>query len=145
MSFVPAKQQPLSDAESREECHSWISPSDQQPGWRDQPWHKEVGFYDRRTNNNTRSYILWRHCDPQIRMGLKPVMLAGFLWHLRALTALVNERPDNWDLFLEATLFSLRSKVHATTKSTPFKLMYGREAVCPSEVPVDVPVRLFES
>uniref|UniRef100_A0AAV2JWS5 Integrase catalytic domain-containing protein n=1 Tax=Knipowitschia caucasica TaxID=637954 RepID=A0AAV2JWS5_KNICA len=57
----------------------------------------------------------------------------------RALMKLVNEQQNNWDTFLDATLFSLRSKVHISTKHTPFQLMYGREAVFPSEVPVDYP------
>lgn len=52
---------------------------------------------------------------------------------------MVIDRQDNWDVYLDASLFSLRSKVHATTEFTPFMLMYGREAVFPSEVPVDVP------
>ncbi|XP_061588506.1 finTRIM family, member 67 isoform X1 [Cololabis saira] len=60
----------------------------------------------------------------------------------RVLTQLVNERQDNWDVFLEATLFSLRSTVHITTKKTPFLLLYGREPVFPSEVPVDMPREL---
>uniref|UniRef100_A0A3P9CHI7 Integrase catalytic domain-containing protein n=1 Tax=Maylandia zebra TaxID=106582 RepID=A0A3P9CHI7_9CICH len=54
----------------------------------------------------------------------------------RALRKLVNDQQNNWDLYLEPTLFSLRSKVHTTTKYTPFFLMYGREAVFPSEVPI---------
>uniref|UniRef100_A0AAX7T964 Integrase catalytic domain-containing protein n=1 Tax=Astatotilapia calliptera TaxID=8154 RepID=A0AAX7T964_ASTCA len=58
----------------------------------------------------------------------------------RALRKLVNDQQNNWDLYLEPTLFSLRSKVHTTTKYTPFFLMYGREAVFPSEVPAQVPI-----
>uniref|UniRef100_A0AAV2KLH4 Uncharacterized protein n=1 Tax=Knipowitschia caucasica TaxID=637954 RepID=A0AAV2KLH4_KNICA len=64
-------------------------------------------------------------------------LTANFL--IRALMKLVNEQQNNWDTFLDATLFSLRSKVHISTKHTPFQLMYGREAVFPSEVPVDYP------
>ena len=60
--------------------------------------------------------------------------------HLRALIKLVNDKQSNWDVFLEATLFSLRSKVQTTTEHSPFLMMYGREAVFPSEVPVDMPV-----
>uniref|UniRef100_A0A3Q3KR86 Gypsy retrotransposon integrase-like protein 1 n=1 Tax=Monopterus albus TaxID=43700 RepID=A0A3Q3KR86_MONAL len=59
----------------------------------------------------------------------------------RALKKLVNDQQNDWDTFLDATLFSLRSKVHTTTKHSPFLLMYGREAVFPSEIPVDMPVR----
>lgn len=63
----------------------------------------------------------------------------------RALRKLVNDQQNNWDFFLDATLFSLRSKVHTTTKHTPFELMYGREARFPSEVPAELPVSfLFE-
>uniref|UniRef100_A0A3B1IDK1 Gypsy retrotransposon integrase-like protein 1 n=1 Tax=Astyanax mexicanus TaxID=7994 RepID=A0A3B1IDK1_ASTMX len=58
----------------------------------------------------------------------------------RALKKLVNEKQNDWDIYLDATLFSLRSKVHTTTKHTPFLLMYGREAVFPSELSVDLPL-----
>ncbi|KAL2080753.1 hypothetical protein ACEWY4_024546 [Coilia grayii] len=58
----------------------------------------------------------------------------------RALTKLVNDQQNNWDAFLDAALFALRSKVHTTTKHSPFMLMYGREAVFPSEVPIDMPL-----
>uniref|UniRef100_A0A8C4ZJ16 Integrase catalytic domain-containing protein n=1 Tax=Gadus morhua TaxID=8049 RepID=A0A8C4ZJ16_GADMO len=55
--------------------------------------------------------------------------------NIKALIKLVNDKQNNWDVFLEATLFSLRSKVQTTTKHSPFLMMYGREAVFPSEVP----------
>lgn len=42
--------------------------------------------------------------------------------------------------FLHASLFSLMSKFHTSTKHST--LMYGREAVFPSEVPVDMLVSL---
>lgn len=58
----------------------------------------------------------------------------------RALRKLVNDQQTNWDTFLDATLFSLRSKVHTTTKHSPFRLMYEREAHFPSEVPATLPV-----
>uniref|UniRef100_A0A1A8R460 Gypsy retrotransposon integrase-like protein 1 n=1 Tax=Nothobranchius rachovii TaxID=451742 RepID=A0A1A8R460_9TELE len=57
----------------------------------------------------------------------------------RALRKVVNERQDDWDLYLDATLFSLRSKMHTTTKFSPFYLMYGREARFPCELPVEMP------
>uniref|UniRef100_A0AAZ1XXP6 Gypsy retrotransposon integrase-like protein 1 n=1 Tax=Oreochromis aureus TaxID=47969 RepID=A0AAZ1XXP6_OREAU len=62
----------------------------------------------------------------------------------RALRKLVNDQQNNWDLYLDPTLFSLRSKVHTTTKYSPFFLMYGREAVIPSEVPAQVPVSVCQ-
>ncbi|KAG9283640.1 hypothetical protein AMEX_G2427 [Astyanax mexicanus] len=62
--------------------------------------------------------------------------LVSLLYGYRALKKLVNEKQNDWDVFLDATLFSLRSKVHTTTKHSPFLLMYGREAVFPSELPL---------
>lgn len=61
----------------------------------------------------------------------------------RALRKLVNDQQGDWDIFLDATLFSLRSKVHTTTKHTPFLLMYGREARFPAEVPAELPVSIW--
>uniref|UniRef100_A0A3Q3L9J3 Integrase catalytic domain-containing protein n=1 Tax=Mastacembelus armatus TaxID=205130 RepID=A0A3Q3L9J3_9TELE len=61
----------------------------------------------------------------------------------RALTKLVNEKQNTWDVYLDATLFSLRSKVHTTTKYSPFLLMYGREVVFPSKVPKQQAAILF--
>ncbi|XDV48459.1 hypothetical protein PO909_017866 [Leuciscus waleckii] len=57
----------------------------------------------------------------------------------RALEKLVNDQQNDWDVYLDATLFSLRSKVHTTTQHSPFLLMYGREVVFPAEVPVEMP------
>ena len=63
----------------------------------------------------------------------------------RALKKLVNDQQDDWDQYLDASLFSLRSKIQTTTKFSPFLLMYGREARFPSEVPVELPVGFFFS
>ncbi|KAL5457687.1 hypothetical protein EMCRGX_G034973 [Ephydatia muelleri] len=45
-----------------------------------------------------------------------------------------NADQDDWDEHLESVLFSYRTSVHATTKYTPFFLMYGREAVLPIQL-----------
>ncbi|XP_056426165.1 metallo-beta-lactamase domain-containing protein 1-like isoform X1 [Hyla sarda] len=58
----------------------------------------------------------------------------------RVIRKLVQKKENQWDADLEATLFSIRSKIQTTTKYSPFLLMYGREAVFPSEVPVDLPL-----
>lgn len=55
-----------------------------------------------------------------------------------AFKTLVSVKQDHWDVHLEPLLFALRSKVPPYIKHTPFLLMYGREAVLPSEVPEDV-------
>ncbi|XP_056426166.1 metallo-beta-lactamase domain-containing protein 1-like isoform X2 [Hyla sarda] len=61
----------------------------------------------------------------------------------RVIRKLVQKKENQWDADLEATLFSIRSKIQTTTKYSPFLLMYGREAVFPSEVPVDLPYTTF--
>lgn len=51
--------------------------------------------------------------------------LGGFCClHCSALKKVVTDQQNNWDLILEATRFSLRSKLHTTTKCSPFLLMY---------------------
>jgi hypothetical protein len=48
---------------------------------------------------------------------------------------MVNEHQNNWDEYLDGALFSQRTKRHSSTKFTPFFLLYGREAVYPSQLP----------
>lgn len=68
-----------------------------------------------------------------------------FFLLVRALTELITEKQNNWDVFLDAMLFSLRCTVHTATQHSPFHLMYGREAVSPSQVPADVTVSEIHS
>ena len=56
----------------------------------------------------------------------------------RRLRAFVGKHPEKWDEFLDAALWSMRSKRQATTKFSPFKVLYGREpnfAVQLEEIP----------
>ena len=46
----------------------------------------------------------------------------------------VNPEQDDCDEHMDAILFSYRTSIHASTKFTPFYLMYGREAVLPVEL-----------
>ena len=52
----------------------------------------------------------------------------------KSLVKYINADQSDWDENLECVLFSYRTSVHATTKYTPFYLMYGREAVLPPQL-----------
>ena len=47
---------------------------------------------------------------------------------------MVNDKQDNWDQVTDDILFAYRTSVQATTKYTPFSLMFGREARLPIQV-----------
>ena len=51
----------------------------------------------------------------------------------KAIVKYLNPEQDDWDEHIDAILFSYRTSIHASTKCTPFYLMYGREAVLPVE------------
>ncbi|KAL7845031.1 hypothetical protein SRHO_G00235710 [Serrasalmus rhombeus] len=53
----------------------------------------------------------------------------------RAFSKLVDEKPNNWDVYLDAVMFGLCTKRQLTTQFSPFFLMFGREARYPAEVP----------
>ncbi|KAI7789889.1 putative gypsy retrotransposon integrase-like protein 1-like, partial [Triplophysa rosa] len=99
-------------------------------------YHPQTNGLDEKTNDNIKRQVFFQSFSRALEYSL--VFLHWLIkW---ALTKLVNEKQNNWDVFLDATLFSLRTKFHTTTKHSPFLLMYGREAVFPSEVPVDMPL-----
>ncbi|KAF7646637.1 hypothetical protein LDENG_00184400, partial [Lucifuga dentata] len=75
----------------------------------------------------TRSVTAAYH--PQTNVSLFSLLHSCF----RALRKLVNTHQNDWDAFLDATLFFLRSKIHTSTKYSPFMLMYGREARFPPQ------------
>ena len=52
----------------------------------------------------------------------------------KSLLEYINADQDDWDEHLESVLISYCTSVHATTKHTPFFLMYGREAVLPIQL-----------
>jgi hypothetical protein len=60
----------------------------------------------------------------------------------RALEKLVNTRQNDWDVLLKHVLFAYRTSEYASTKYTPFYLMFGRKARIPVELdlPSDLPI-----
>jgi transposase InsO family protein len=57
-----------------------------------------------------------------------------------ALEKLVNEKQNDWDVYIKHVLFAYRASVNASTKYTPFYLMFGRQAKLPIEL--DLPSSL---
>lgn len=55
----------------------------------------------------------------------------------RQLLKYVGEKQDDWDLYLDAVLFSYRVSRQDNTKFSPFFLMYGRNARLPIELKRD--------
>ncbi|CEP12513.1 hypothetical protein [Parasitella parasitica] len=45
----------------------------------------------------------------------------------RAIKKLTHNDPLNWDLHLHSVLYAYRTKVHGTTKISPYQLLYGQE------------------
>ncbi|KAH6583466.1 hypothetical protein BASA61_007985 [Batrachochytrium salamandrivorans] len=51
-----------------------------------------------------------------------------------AITTLTQGRPEQWDEYLNQTVFALRVRKHAVTKKSPFYLLYGVEPRLPGDM-----------
>ncbi|KAG7165828.1 pol Retrovirus-related Pol polyprotein from transposon-like 9, partial [Homarus americanus] len=51
-----------------------------------------------------------------------------------ALGKLVNDQADVWDQYIPGILFAYHTSIHASTKCTPFKVMYARTAKLPIDL-----------
>lgn len=58
----------------------------------------------------------------------------------RTIQKMVNDNQDDWDQFIDSTLFSTRVKIQMTTKFSPFYLVYHREAKVPTQITMPQPV-----
>ena len=61
----------------------------------------------------------------------------------RSLLKLVHEDESKWDRYLDSVLFAYRTSKQASTKYSPFYLMYGREPRLPIDLIVTNQVYLF--
>ena len=52
----------------------------------------------------------------------------------RALFKMVNKNKNQWDKFLDSVLFAYRTSRQASTKYSPFFLMFGRELKLPIDL-----------
>ena len=52
------------------------------------------------------------------------------------LSKMVGKNPEHWDLMIPYALWAYRTAKHATTKETPYFLVYGRDPVNPTDVRV---------
>jgi len=59
-----------------------------------------------------------------------------------SLAKLATYDTEEWDLYIAPTLFAYRTSKNATTKMTPFLLLYGREAKLPIDTMEEVDVTL---
>ena len=50
------------------------------------------------------------------------------------LSSYMNEKQTDWDEYIEVCLFAYRTSKQETTKETPFRLLYGRDARLPSDI-----------
>ena len=58
---------------------------------------------------------------------------------IEMLTKMVRKDPRRWDQQLPFILFAYCTSLHESTSATPFKLLYGREAVLPMEELLQLP------
>ena len=52
--------------------------------------------------------------------------------YLEMVRSLINENQDDWDEVVPKVCFTYRTATHATTKKTPFEMLYGRRPKCDS-------------
>ena len=50
------------------------------------------------------------------------------------ISTLIEQSRRNWDDLLPYVLYAYRTAVHSSTKETPFYLMFGRDAMSPTDL-----------
>ena len=60
-----------------------------------------------------------------------------FYFDFRTLRKLLDDKQQDWDLYLEGALFAINTNTSKTTKYSPFFLMYGRNPRFPFEAEIE--------
>ena len=64
---------------------------------------------------------------------------------IRAMIAKHAHKSGNdWDKYLQQLLFAYRVKPHDSSGESPFFLLYGRDARCPTETAISQPLSLYQ-
>ena len=58
----------------------------------------------------------------------------------RTLLKMIDDNQNEWDKFLDSVLFAYRTSKQASTKFSPFFLLYGREPILPVDLIVSTKV-----
>lgn len=61
----------------------------------------------------------------------------------RMLSSYTNDHQTNWDIFLPIVLFAYRTSVQKSSKESPFRLLFARDARLPSDVDQFSPNQTF--
>ena len=49
----------------------------------------------------------------------------------------IEKKEEEWDQFLDSSVYAYNTAVHESTKFTPFQLMFGRKTVLPIDIDID--------
>ena len=49
----------------------------------------------------------------------------------------VHEKKDDWDIYLDTSVFAYNTSRHESTLHTPFEVMFGRKAILPVDLDVE--------
>lgn len=76
----------------------------------------------------------WPVNEPHSIVVIIKILSTQFQTLQRQLIKVVDNKVENWDKYISAVLFAYRTSVQASTKYSPFYLMYNRKARLPIDI-----------